>query len=380
MSGPPLRANPGGQLTADEIVGRATLVARLLGTLEQRSIVLTGERRLGKTTLTTLLEQVAGDRGWQLAKLSVEGIQTSELLYDRLLREVDRAGRSTVRTKAKSATKTVEGATVAGVRVKRSSLTLDEVVERAVERLGGRLLLVLDELPIFVRTEDARISGAGIQVLHTLRRLRQDCGLRMLMLGSIGFHHAARDATGVLNDVDAERIGALELDDAVDLASRLLAGEQLCGPDAVEVSQEIAHLADRVPYYIHSIVEAAKARPGRPPLRTGDVDEIIEAQLTSVDAWKMRHFRDRIPLYYGTDARLATAALDVIAAAGDGVIGLDGIVSQLDLAPGLAPVDRSAVQQVLTTLADDHYVVADAAGNRTFAFPLVRRGWVMTGR
>lgn len=380
LIGPPLRANPGGQLAADEIVGRAELVARLLETLKLRSVVLTGERRLGKTTLTTLLEKVALDRGWSLVKISVEGLKTSEELYGVLIREIDRVGRSAVGRSANAAKGAVEGVTVAGVQIKPSSPVLDETILAAMKRLEGRLLLVLDELPIFVRTADARSSGAGTDVLHALRRVRQDCGLRMLMLGSIGFHHASKDATGVLNDVDKERLTALDSDDAIELALRLLNGERLCGDDALAVAAEIARLADCVPYYVHSIVEAAKRRPGRPPLAVGDVDPLVEAQLISGDAWNMRHFRDRIPLYYGEDAPIAIASLEAIATAPDGALDLDTVIARLDLVAAIAPVDRAAVQQVLTTLADDHYIVSDAIGVRTFAFPLVRRAWIATGR
>jgi len=378
--GPPLRANPGGQLTAGEIVGRTALVERLLDTLQLRSIVLTGERRLGKTTLTTLIEELAPARGWSLVKVSVEGLKTSDELYGVLIREIDRVGRSAVAKSARAAKDAVEGVKVAGVQLTPSAPVLDTVIRAAVERLDGRLLLVLDELPIFVRTADARSSGAGTDVLHALRRIRQDCGLRMLMLGSIGFHHATKDATGVLNDVDKEQLTALDRDDAIELALRLLSGEGLCDGDPLAVAAEIARQADCVPYYVHSIVEAAKRRPGRPPLLVEEVDGLVEAQLVPGDAWNMRHFRDRVPLYYGPDAALAIAALDAIAAAGDRAMSLDAIVTQLDLVRALAPVDRAAVQHVLTTLADDHYIVADAAGSRTFAFALVRRGWVITGR
>ena len=47
----PLKSNPGGQLAPDEVIGRDRLVARLWDTLEGRSVVLTAERRMGKTSI-----------------------------------------------------------------------------------------------------------------------------------------------------------------------------------------------------------------------------------------------------------------------------------------------------------------------------------------
>jgi len=46
-----LRANPGGQLSVSEVRGRDELVDRVWRSLERQSVLLTAERRMGKTTL-----------------------------------------------------------------------------------------------------------------------------------------------------------------------------------------------------------------------------------------------------------------------------------------------------------------------------------------
>ena len=88
---------------------------------------------------------------------------------------------------------------------------LDEVVTAAVGAAGERLLLIIDELPLFVRELDRQRLGDGAAALHLLRRLRQQHSerLRMLCLGSVGFHHVARNAMGALNDLDRCRLGTL---------------------------------------------------------------------------------------------------------------------------------------------------------------------------
>lgn len=111
-------------------------------------------------------------------------------------------------------------------------------------------------------------------------------------------------------------------------------------------------------------------------LSVRDVEEIVAAHLVDPD-WNMRHYRDRVPRYYGADAELATATLDAIA--NEGRLDLDGVVARLDLDPALAPVKRASVRDMLTTLADDHYLVGDSAGMRAFGFELVRRAWIATG-
>jgi ATP-dependent Clp protease ATP-binding subunit ClpA len=44
-----MKSNPGGQIPVSEIIGRDKVVSRFWQILERRSLVLTAERRMGKT-------------------------------------------------------------------------------------------------------------------------------------------------------------------------------------------------------------------------------------------------------------------------------------------------------------------------------------------
>jgi ATP/maltotriose-dependent transcriptional regulator MalT len=46
-----MKANPGGQLTPGEVIGRDRLIRKLWRVLETRSLVLSAERRMGKTSV-----------------------------------------------------------------------------------------------------------------------------------------------------------------------------------------------------------------------------------------------------------------------------------------------------------------------------------------
>ena len=46
-----LRLNPGGALAPEEVVGRDLLIAKLWTTLDRQSVMLTAERRMGKTSV-----------------------------------------------------------------------------------------------------------------------------------------------------------------------------------------------------------------------------------------------------------------------------------------------------------------------------------------
>ena len=44
-----MRANPGGEIAPEEVVGRNRLIRQLWQTLDRQSVILTAERRMGKS-------------------------------------------------------------------------------------------------------------------------------------------------------------------------------------------------------------------------------------------------------------------------------------------------------------------------------------------
>ncbi len=46
-----MKANPGGQIDLRDVIGRDEIIAQIWDTLEQQSIRMNAERRIGKTTI-----------------------------------------------------------------------------------------------------------------------------------------------------------------------------------------------------------------------------------------------------------------------------------------------------------------------------------------
>jgi len=46
-----MKANPGGQIAIEDVVGRDQLIQTLWDTLEGTSVIMTAERRIGKTSI-----------------------------------------------------------------------------------------------------------------------------------------------------------------------------------------------------------------------------------------------------------------------------------------------------------------------------------------
>jgi len=70
-----MKANPGGELALDEVIGRDDLIRRLWDTLAQQSVVLIAERRMGKTSVIKKMAAECPDERVTLYR-DVEGLDT----------------------------------------------------------------------------------------------------------------------------------------------------------------------------------------------------------------------------------------------------------------------------------------------------------------
>lgn len=336
---------------------------------------------MGKTSLAKLVEEAAPRNGWTVVRQSVEGYRSLDELTDSLLASFERFENSlqrVARTFINRATLDVHGVGIAPAASRRR---FENVVVTAVQETDHRLLLILDELPLFARELNRRDPGAneGTAALHLLRRLRETHeGLRMLCLGSVGFHHVVRDASGVLNDTVRVRLAPLSCardGDAEFLARCLLRGAELAPDHETAVARHIASEVEGVPYYVHKVVEAAEKRPRAATLDERAVKAIVAGALTEPDdPWDLRHYRDRIDPYYDGQADLACAVLDAIAYA-ETAVDLKSLMRILAANPEQPTVSPDLVRDVLERLVDDHYLVR-RGDVRVFAFSLVRRAWI----
>ena len=134
---------------------------------------------------------------------------------------------------------------------------------------------------------------------------------------------------------------------------------QTAGNDHLAVLQIAHHLVRRVKF------------SGRIADRA-TVEEILDEQLRDPnDPWELRHYRDRIGTYYGTDEHLVLAALDSVAAREP--VALDTLFNEVKAAIEFG--DREHLRNLLTLLQRDHYVRRDRAGHFEFSSPIIRRWW-----
>jgi len=362
----------------EHMIGRDAELQRTFDAFASVGVILTGERRLGKTSLALLVALKAREHGWDVVRQSAEGFQSLADFSAALIWRLDESRGPLLR----AASGLRERWTLKGPGVQIAPATaprlLDDIVTSAVKASRKRLLLILDELPVLARELERATPGAGMAMLHTLRRLRQEHPdrLRMLCLGSIGFHHVLRgDSQGALNELDPQRLGPLSHDDATYLAACIFRHGR--APAAYErlVAPVVAEHAEGAPYYVHQIVaDIMRDHPARCSAR--DVERIVDMALVDPDdRWDLRHYFSRVRPYYGEDAPLAGAILDDIAGEPSGVALVD-LLRRLGAHRQLAPIDEELARDVIHRLEADHYLVRDAADRRRFAFELVRRAWI----
>lgn len=394
-----MKANPGGQIDLAEVVGRDELIGQIWDTLEQQSVRMNAERRIGKTTVIRKL--CAEPRpGWVPIFQDLERHHAAQEFAQSVHGEVHRylSLQKRFARRSKELVKALSGSEVGGV-VKLPNLFagtwqdllnnyIQDLMQKCVQR-DERPLFLWDEVPYMLASirarEGERVAMAVLDSLRTLRQTHGAAGLRMVLTGSIGLHHVIADlkrkdyANAPLNDTYPLEVPPLEAGPAQDLAACLLEGERIGAPCPAETAQAIAGLADGFPFYIHHIVKALKlsAAKGADPTL---VEQVVRRQLLDPnDPWELAHYRDRIPVYYGRDAEAAVLGiLDGIAAHPAGtVLSVNALLAEGKASGSLSfpsGDDRERLLELLRLMEQDHYLARNETGY-CFRFPLLQRWW-----
>lgn len=380
-----MQPNPGGQLRANQIVGRDQLVQEIWRALEQQSVVLTAERRIGKTSILTLLEDSVGARGCVIRD-DVEGCHTAWEFAQRAMNVIRKKlppGLWAASAAAQFFGK-LGGTEVAGIiklpdaQAAQWTDVLHGAMQDATKISGERVFILWDELPMMIdniRRREPNGEQKAMQLLDILRASRQGGGkLRMVYTGSIGLHHVLsalrRDGYNnpVTNDMRVIEVPVLTPGAGCDLAESLLKGVGL-QYELDDVPTAISNEVDHFPFYIHQVVESL--RSNRTMINAMAVREVVARCISHAqDPWSLRHYEDRLTTYYGAaEAVLAKRILDSIAC------GADGPPQIINDLKAQGPLDETAMRETLKLLMQDHYITRSEQGKLSFKFSIVRRWW-----
>jgi len=381
-----MKANAGGNIAPDDIIGRDALISELWSILTNQSLVLSSERRTGKTCILKKMASNAKDgflpiyRDLELVHSTAEFVEIVVQDLDQHLPLIDR----TV-VKGRQLKKAFQGFQLGSVKVPETNTTaiktiLVNVINKAAVHSKRTLVLLWDELPMMLDNIRQNVNEqAAMELLDTLRAVRQQCPqVRMVFTGSIGIHHVlsvlkdsgyTNDST---NDMLNQEVPALEEQYSRQLALGLLAGEHINTTDNEVVSSEIAKASCFIPYFTHHIVTEMRRRGTG--ISSGTASEIVHGCIRQADdPWHLNHYHDRLKTYYSKlEQPIAESILDVLAAANEPLTTNEVyklVQSKMNVS------DKIVFLKVMRLLELDHYITKAAAGTICFKVELIKEWW-----
>jgi AAA domain len=381
-----MKANPGGQLAPKEVVGRDSLIFSLWDILERQSLVLSAERRMGKTCVLKKMQAEPKEDNLAIY-YDLEKVRSPSEFAETVLQDIEEY-LSTLRRTAKQTPKLLEqlsGAEVMGVKLPEFvapdwKKLLTTTIGDLIEYQDNKVILFFDELPYMLGNMGEK---EAMSVLDTLRALRQTySNLRMVFTGSIGLHHVIasfRQAgynNDPTNDMYTADVPPLSEQSAIDLARLLLEGENISKSNLLETATTIAQAVDNIPFYIHHLVLIFKMRHRKIDtiIDAKKINEIIDDCLINpLNPWKMEHYRERIDNYYQDEQRsYALSMLDIFAFANQ-PLSFDDLFTHLKTEPETQ--DKQTARLVLRLLECDYYIIRHANRTYSFRYSLVKHYW-----
>jgi hypothetical protein len=386
---PPQQTNRGSTPAPEEVVGRQEFIKRLWHTLERQSVLLTAQRRLGKSSILIVMESAPAD-GVLVFKRDIEDVRTSIEFVEHILDDIRRylSVQGRVGEWFGALAKTLGGLEIGG-KIKLPAgqsqhwkTHLEKVISDLTSHDERLIIFLWDEMPLMldnIRQQSG--EQAAMEMLDTLRALRQrHPRLRMVFTGSVGLHHVlgalrrAGHGNAPTNDMLFRDLPALARADAMGLAWSLLRGENLAVEQPETVIPLIADLMDCLPFYIHHVVGwlVDDGHAVTPQI----VQEAVEALLLDAqDPCGFRNYQVRIKRHYLPEHQpLAFALLDLLAVV-DRPLPFDELANQVR--HRLAVEDEEVIREALYLLESDHYIALSRNGEYVFRFPIIARAWRM---
>jgi hypothetical protein len=289
ITGPPV--------TGDDFYGREEELTRLCRAVKAGNhVLLTAPRRVGKSSLVLRLGEVLAEDGWTFIPLDVQACSNEAEFTKTLLSAFVDAGLEVslgakILEKLRRFRRELKGskAKVSGVEVEVGEgeaavwKELAAVVEPALSgaEAKGRVLVALDELPIFLgKISDAEDGPRrAAEVLHWLRGIRHSTTGRAtwVMAGSVGLDSFVerRGLQGTINDLTPQTLGAYSDETAAAFLKRLGSDPKYGLRMTDEVCSEIiTRVGWPLPYYLQllfcALTECAGARRAAPGFPTAD--------------------------------------------------------------------------------------------------------------
>ena len=377
------KANPGGQISPGEVVGREELIANLWDRLRQQSLVFSGERRIGKSSILKKMTAQPPDDMLPIYR-DLEGIRTPIEFVEAVWQDTETYLRDTGKARrVREYLSELTGTYFEGYQFPKAAadswkVLLTKTIEDLVTLQNKQVVLIWDEMPHMLGNFSDR---AAMEVLDILRSLRQTYSdVRMVFSGSIGLHHIIKNlqkagySNDPTNDMYPIEGQPLSLDTAIELAIDLLRGESIPVFNLQKTAEDIALAVDGIPFYIHHLVNQFKDADSE--ITEEDIFRTVDECLRSpLNLWKMDHYRERIDNYYSQEQKpYALEILDTLSI--NPPTSFTRLWQYLKTEPDTK--DKEMARTVLRLLMKDYYLIQEdnlSGSLYTFRYRLVQRYW-----
>ena len=387
-----MQINPGGRLNTEDVMGRDKEIARYWQVLERQGLVISAERRIGKTHIVLKMRDECPDDYLPFYQ-DLEAVHSIADLIRSIYSTVQQSSQTSSSLKALFAKwSSLFPNKIAGVDLPSADSTwqvlLSEAFDDLINIADNRLILMLwDEFSLMLHNLQRREGpDSAIQLLDYLRALRLTHAdrLRFLFTGSIGLHLVLRslreagNTNDPVNDMLSLTVPPMADEDTCDLAAALLKGTRAAPAEIPGLASRIAGEVGGFPYYVHHVVDQLDQL--RRPLTLEDVSSAVDNLVYDPhDPANFNYYVTRLSSYYAADQRtLALIVLDTMA----GLSSPAPVPELLNLCKHRDPsLGDEQLREVLTVLAEDHYIEPRKyAGGvaHDFRWQLVKKWWKET--
>lgn len=388
-----MQINPGGRLDTKDIIGRDKEIDRYWRVLQRQGLVLSAERRIGKThILFKMREECQG--GYVPFYQDLESVHSIGDLIRSIYATVQQSLGAMPNVKACIAKwSTLLPKKIGGVDLPTAdgswqalfAEVFDDLINAADD--NTRILMLWDEFPLMLHNLQRKAGhDTPIQLLDHLRALRlaRADRLRFLFTGSIGLHlvlRSLREAGSTndpVNDMLSLTVPPMAGRDTCELAKALLRETCAAPAQIPRLASEIAKQVGGFPYYVHHVVDQLDQLRRQPKLE--DVSAAVDHLLYDPhDPANLNYYVTRLSSYYADDQRvLALLVLDTLARQQSRT----PVPELLNLCKHRDPsLEDEQLRGVLTILSEDHYIEHSRCADGMacdFRWPLIKKWWKET--
>jgi uncharacterized protein len=359
-----------------------------------RDVSMPGPRRLGKTFLLERLVDAAPEKNWTAVKAELAGCSDTRAVFRELC--------SRIGTRRSGGAKFISAvlqrlSQMSGNRAEQSgpwyqglmNVDYESHFERLIKTMNedtkGRWLLLIDELPIFLKAlHDKGPAGvaAARDFMNLFSRLRQNNpNVRWMITGAIGIEPLARAGNyqGVLAKFQNFELHPLTEAQAQHyVQDQALTGHLPHRTQITDIEAQVLVEAVgwRAAFYLDALAQKLKGTPTTDPeqartLVEEAIDQLLQpSEMATFGPWE-EHLRKH---YLDTDCALAFGVMSALAATHHGA-DLNSLLATLQR-PALT---RPALQNLLIRLHTEGFITVDSwdqdSPRCSFRNPLLRRWW-----